>query len=71
MTGKKGLCFYNLGLLQSGLKLNADISKEFGSTSVRKSVSKLSEGLSCVEANQQCKLAFRGLTGQGAPRPGL
>lgn len=56
-VGKKGLYSYSLDPLDSGLKLNSDISKESSSVSVLKPVPSLSDGPAWVEENQQNKAA--------------
>lgn len=61
--GGRGLYSYSLDLLESGLQLNSDISKESGSISVLKSVPKLSDEPVWVEENQLNKRAFGELTG--------
>lgn len=60
---KMGLYSYILDLLESGLQLHSDISKESGSISVLKPVAKLSDRPVWIEENQLNKLAFGEFTG--------
>lgn len=61
--GRKGFYSSSWDLLDSGLKLNSDISKESSSLSVLKPVPRLSDGPAWVEENQWNELAFGELTG--------
>lgn len=61
--GEKGFYSSSRGLLESGLKLRSDISKESSSISALKPVRELSVGPDWVEENQRNELAFGELAG--------
>lgn len=60
---KKGLYSYCRGLLESGLKMNSDFSKDSSNISGLKPVPRLSDGPAWVEENQCNEPAFGELTG--------